>query len=136
MIDFSHLITYRDDSILEGTFDSYPVNIVSLSDNPGSVNLIDGLSASISGHYQDSFFIPNGVKYLDVSGDIITVDRLGDIDPELLDEMVSFIPSGEESKLFEYQATGNGNSMTYQITVYNDWDKGKDQLVELVEGTI
>ena len=123
---FSETITAVDSE----TEEDYEIEIVPRETNPSTIIITNGITASISGYYFDSF--TNELQYRTSEDTFVTKKKFEQIDITKLSEMIYYKADTNRTKVFTYDLTAGGETVTYTITVQNDWTTGKNTLQEYV----
>lgn len=132
LVPFSHSVTYTDP-----LYPSVFVSLQAVEENPSTVYISGN---NITGYYQGSFNI--SVLYKNTKDQFVTVTNFKDIKTEELHEVISYSPSSEPLKIYNYIATAtdpNGvvlSTMAYTKTVNNNWDINRKLLVQYVKNTV
>jgi len=127
--DFSYTITYEYIDEFTGLPEEYPVTLTPISNIPPSINITEN---TISGQFIDSF--DHRLEYLSKAGNYNTVPKFSDVNN--VDEMIAYYASQKERYIFEFLASANNETKTYQIIIVNNWTAGMLMLIDLVKGTI
>lgn len=123
---FTETITAADSE----TEEDYEIEIVPRETNPSTITITNGTTASISGYYFDSF--TNELQYRTPEDTFVTKEKFEQIDTAKLSEMIYYKADTSRTKVFTYDLTAGGDTVTYTITVQNDWTSGKNSLQEYV----
>jgi hypothetical protein len=118
-----YTITYTE--LVNGIETEFPVTITS---NSGSSNsTINIIGNKLSGYFSNSF--NDVIYYRNINDTFTTVNSFSAINKENLYGLVYFFADGTRSRIYTYTATANGQTKEYTITVTNDWNIGRSNLI-------
>jgi hypothetical protein len=105
---------------------SYPVTITPTDIN----NTVSVESNKITGYYSDSF--DNFVYYRNKDHTFDTVRNFSDVNLGTYSDLIKYQASLVRSRDYRYTATANGESKVYTVTVMNNWNDGKVNLLRFL----
>jgi hypothetical protein len=125
----SYTVTYTETTAgiggLPGVTTTYPVTLTAI--DPNDTITVSG--NTISGYYSESFV--NDIQYRtpEPNHQLVNVQKFNQIDTTQLSQIIYYKADTNLSKNYQYLATANGNTQTYTVTVTNNWNSGRDQLI-------
>ena len=128
--NISYTITYEVTTAgsigVPGVTTTYPVTLTAIDPN----TTINVSGNRILGYYSESF--TNNIQYRTINDNFINVQKFEQIKKYDLSEIIYYKADTSRSKDYHYLATANGQTQTYTITVMNNWNTGRDNLISYV----
>lgn len=112
-----------------GTTTSYPVTLTAI--NPNVTVSVSG--NTITGYYSESFV--NSIEYRTKDNQFVNVQKFNQIDKTELSEIIHYFANTNKSIDYQYLASANGQTQVYTVTVMNNWNTGRDELLSYVNQT-
>lgn len=120
--NLSHTITYT--GYVGSTATSYPVTVTPVEEN----STITVSQNTISGYYTDSF--NNSIHYRNKDDTFTTVNKFSEINNTDLYGIDHYNADENRTKVYSYLAEANSEQKLYTITVTNNWNSGRTQLLK------
>jgi hypothetical protein len=133
--NISYTVTYEQTSGgvggSPGTTTTYSVTLTAIDAN----DTINVTGNTISGYYSESFVHDIQYRTPEPNHEFINVEKFEQIDKTKLSELIYYKADIRRSRDYQYLASANGQTQIYTVTVTNNWNTGRDQLISYVNQT-